>query len=67
MEWISVKDKLPEKNVRVIGCLNYYGEPFNVSVYILNEDNEWFDESSISISSCEVDYWMPIPKIDDKN
>lgn len=58
-EWISVKDRLPEKkgrylicdhkgNIHILNHCNFYASPFGVS-----ETNEWY---------FGVTHWMPLPE-----
>jgi len=60
MEWISVKNKLPPKDTKIL-CY-YYGEYMDVMEY-------WYDNENGKPEFCnppmppvnEVTHWMPLP------
>jgi hypothetical protein len=56
-EWISVKDRLPENDQRVL-CFNYNGEykvlRWNYIDWMWNSGIEWLKENYVL-------YWMPLP------
>lgn len=54
-KWISVKDKLPKKNIQVLTCSNAH--LLSVCVYI---DGSWFSYNQVHYY---IAYWMPIPKL----
>ena len=66
MEWISVKDRLPEwKNIR--DCKSYYvylnnsfGCKYDVWVYVGN--GKWWWEQQDETFTDAVTHWMPLPK-----
>ena len=60
--WISVKDRLPEKDHFVITCVDDYGHPQSVGMAMLLEDGTWWD-GDIKVY---VDYWMEVPKFNKK-
>lgn len=57
-EWISVKDRLPENDQRVL-CFNYNGEykvlRWNYIDWMWNSGIEWLKEDYVL-------YWMPLPQ-----
>ena len=57
--WISVKDRLPEKDHFVLTCVDDYGHPQSVGMAMLLEDGTWWD-GDIKVY---VDYWMEVPQI----
>ena len=56
--WISVKDRLPEKDHFVLTCVDDYGHPQSVGMAMLLEDGTWWD-GDIKVY---VDYWMEVPQ-----
>jgi Protein of unknown function (DUF551) len=72
MDWISVKDKLPEHNEVVLAKfdtmgVSWYTYPTNVKLlafHIQDEYTKWFkDKSSLRpVNSSLVTHWMPLPK-----
>jgi hypothetical protein len=64
MNWISVKDKLPENSdyvlVKILGynefVVGFYDEGWIVSEYGKNTPGEEFFDSEL------INHWMPIPK-----
>lgn len=58
MDWISVKDKLPEKDISV---LTFDGTYINVMEYWYDEDGKqvWFNPPSPP--SDNITHWMPLP------
>ena len=60
-EWISVKDRLPEKRDDVLLCRKWWGEISNPQMGWYNEvSGKWFDLSNFEI--CNVTHWMPLPE-----
>lgn len=61
MEWISVKDRLPEKNKEVLAYRFYpeYGISHEIIIthlcWILDDEPIWADEVS------NYSHWMPLP------
>ena len=57
-EWVSVKDRLPENDQRVL-CFNYNGEyrvlRWNYIDWMWNSGIEWLKEDYVL-------YWMPLPQ-----
>lgn len=60
-EWISVKDRLPEKREDVLLCRKWWGEISNPKMGWYNEvSGKWFDLSNMEIHN--VTHWMPLPQ-----
>lgn len=59
MEWISVKDRLPEKEIDV---LVYNGVAFSVSALIYKYGNDGWHERGDGYDYGYVTHWMPLPK-----
>ena len=60
MEWISVKESLPEKRkiIQVYGKTAYLNIEYQTSGYF---DNGWFDWSGDDMENT-VTHWMPLPQ-----
>ena len=62
MEWISVKDRLPDSEYDV---LSYYAPDgwagcFNISFL---EDGVWYNNEGVSFTEqTKLTHWMPLPK-----
>jgi len=65
MEWISVKDQLPEEYVHVI-TFSDKDEEFNIDYVILcpneTDEDDWLWACRLVNDRCSVSHWMPIPK-----
>lgn len=64
MEWISVKDRLPEEySTNLVWAPEYHDEPF-VSIYKNKrfEDIEFRSDDEFRIIKEFVTHWMPLPK-----
>lgn len=67
--WISVKDRLPEKNGWYFTCVEQFKIPQCVGVtYFDKKTDGWYNEipmtKRILVSTIEiVDYWMEIPAL----
>lgn len=67
MEWISVKDKLPEVDVPVLIAYKGYntGEVHNDGVAAVDQNGTWgwwdggYAEETVVV---EVTHWMPLPE-----
>lgn len=70
--WISVKDRLPEKNGWYFTCVEQFKIPQCVgTTYFDKKMNEWFSDipmwqKSLTITTEIVDYWMEIPALPNK-
>lgn len=70
MEWISVKDRLPEDNVLVLFHFPNSEIRFEVGIFSHDKDKSGnvhyrfypFDVSHWEISTAEEYYWMPLPE-----
>ena len=62
MEWISVNDSLPEKDVLI---LFYDGETIRFGEYVwygqYENDYRWYDELYHKYIT-DITHWMPLPK-----
>ena len=63
--WISIKDRLPEKNQTILVLDNEYDIP---TVELVTYENGayysgYFDEYEYPITSNEVTHWQPLPSI----
>lgn len=58
MEWISVKDRLPEEGERVLTCKNGIIEIHKYD----SRRNGWVDERDWFWSMAMVAHWMPLPE-----
>ena len=67
--WISVKDRLPEKNGWYFTCVEQFKIPQCVGItYFDKKDGWWLNDipltERIFVSTIEiVDYWMKIPEL----
>jgi hypothetical protein len=59
--WISVKDRLPEKDGWYFTCVEISGIPQCVGLSHFETYSGQWDDDDDSIEL--VDYWMPIPKL----
>lgn len=54
MEWISVKDRLPNKNMRCLCAVGYYYGKFYYNIYYFStnlyrvDDMDFFDEKGVA-------------------
>ena len=75
-EWISVKDKLPEKDGGYLVVINYFGNHQSINVRsfakagetvneydLAGEKNVWYryDSEYGYVSTDSVTHWMPLP------
>lgn len=79
MEWISIKDRLPDKNMRCLCAIERYNrilyDLYYFSTNLYEVDNmDFCDEKGIAgfynydsewgyYKISDVKYWMPIPKL----
>lgn len=59
MEWISVKDRLPEETMETVLAVCSDGDILTAYVY---SDGTWA-ESRESIPLNDVEFWMPLPEL----
>lgn len=57
--WVSVKDRLPEKNGRYLVCEN--GEVYSAEYEKNRPDSEWTDDYEGYLDMM-VSHWMPMPE-----
>ena len=62
LDWISVKDRLPEVGHFVLTCLSGTGTPQCVGMALLLEDGTWWDGDM----KVRVGYWMEVPRLKEK-
>lgn len=60
MEWISVKDRLPEIDNEYIVALDFL-EVKSTTMNFMSVTNKWHTMSSLDISK-RVTHWMPLPE-----
>ena len=58
--WISVKERLPEKNGRYLVC-DKNGEVYSAEYEKNRPDSEWTDDYE-GYLDMEVTHWMPLPE-----
>ena len=76
-EWISVKDRLPEKNGAYLTVINCFGRHLTIDVHSFAKDGEAVDEYNLAgekdvwyfydseygyVPSDSVTHWMPLPE-----
>jgi hypothetical protein len=63
MEWINVKEKLPEIGVKVkvkVCCISMGGKKYHESVgFVINEDGRF----NVGFDWCKVEFWMPLEEL----
>ena len=60
MEWISVKDQLPEENKMVLTANNWGWDTLNLMAY---SDKNWYFEYGNNYDPQEgITHWMPLQK-----
>ena len=77
-EWISVKDRLPEKDGGYLVVINYFGNHQSINVRsfakagetvneydLAGEKNVWYryDSEYGYVSTDSVTHWMPLPEM----
>ena len=77
-EWISVKDRLPEKDGAYLVIINYFGNHQSINVRsfakagetvneydLAGEKNVWYryDSEYGYVSTDSVTHWMPLPEM----
>jgi len=60
MEWISVKDRLPETDNEYIVALDFL-EVKSTTMNFMSIPSKWHTMSSIDVSK-RVTHWMPLPE-----
>jgi hypothetical protein len=62
-EWISVEDRLPEQDERVIVSMRFDNHGWRECVVAhIWEDGEWYNQTGDQIEECVmVTHWMPLP------
>ena len=59
MEWISVKDRLPDHKTQCIGYFEVaYSYGFNINEVFYNDGRWFWDLDSIE----NITHWMPLPE-----
>ena len=62
IEWISVNDRLPEVEQKVIGIGLYKGKQTRADVLYYDGPEGWWDTLRHIKVTGEVTHWMPIPE-----
>jgi hypothetical protein len=65
MTWISVRNKLPEENMRVLTYRPKAAIPLEIDVIIFLGDKR-FVWSRANYFDVEVTHWMPLPEVPEK-
>ena len=60
MEWISVKDRLPDIDNEYIVALDFL-EVKSTTMNFMSMPSKWYTMSSIDVSK-RVTHWMPLPE-----
>ena len=66
MEWISVKDRLPDNADSVIACMkdNKTGDVYVGEAYYSIYSKEWMlGDIQASFYNYTITHWMPMPKL----
>lgn len=61
MDWISVKDRLPDIEMDVLACTNVWSDGYYYFICHRKEDGLWWSEST-HCAYPFVKYWMPLPE-----
>jgi len=65
MEWISVKDRLPEEqdSVLLMGNIPLYGDTWVHIGYYFHTDNTYYCRDMVENNELpNTSHWMPLPK-----
>ena len=67
MGWISVKDRLPEKNSQVLTLCNLKAETIKKYSPVINQmeywnDKGWFDWCGDDDEGLDITHWQPLPE-----
>ena len=77
-EWISVNDRLPEKDGAYLTVINLFGYHSSINVHYFAKDGEAVDEYNLAgekdvwyfydseygyVSTDSVTHWMPLPEL----
>ena len=63
-EWISVKDRLPEKGTEVL-AFDHYGRPLIAKLvenYYFSDGVSWYDRLGYYLGMSIITHWMPLPE-----
>ncbi len=61
MEWISVKERLPEERMNVLVCFGTHKYDVEIGWF---DKGQWYDDTEYqNINLNNVTHWMPLPEI----
>jgi len=62
MNWINIKDKLPEMYQRVFVQTTYFDDPLIVHRFDIGHGKwKWDFSKYYGLYDCPITHWMPIP------
>lgn len=60
--WISVKERLPEEDVRVLIAVKRDRHPVSVGYRSDYPDRSWYDNiEEFAVEAEDITHWMPLP------
>ena len=77
-EWISVKDRLPEKDGSYLVVINYFGRHSSIDILYFGKDGDTVDEYDLAgekdvwyfydteygyVPTDSITHWMPLPQL----
>tara|TARA_R110002096_G_scaffold306489_2_gene501156 strand:- start:2094 stop:2294 length:201 start_codon:yes stop_codon:yes gene_type:complete len=62
MEWIAVKDRLPEEGKKIMFLDDSLKYPDNCFTGIMHRNEKWFKSSSYVVNYSKVTHWMLLPE-----
>lgn len=62
MNWISVKDRLPENYISVLGYIPELFPFSQLKECFIGPDGEWHYAGDYSADTAYITHWMPLPE-----